>query len=203
MGIHAFTGCDSTSAFKRKGKVKAIRLLQKKENYKRVFSRLGDEWDISNDLLSALSEFTCALYGKPRMANVNEVRYCRVVEVCGSNEDESLRQPKTFDTSSIPPSQGSLNEHSKRANFQAAIWKRAHLPVYDVPVPTDGHGWEVSEGTMEPKWNSTDILPQNIVDLLAEEPGDLEAEENSDSDVESDVGSDHELIYSEDSDEED
>ena len=94
------------------------------------------------------------------MANVNEVCYCRVVEVYGSDEDESLQQPKTFDTSSIPPSQGCLNEHSKHANFQAAIWKRAHLHVYDVPVPTDGHGWEVSEGTMEPKWNSIDILPQ-------------------------------------------
>ena len=57
LGIHAFTGCESPSDFKGKGKVKAIRLLQKKENYWRVFSRLGDEWDISNDLLSALSEF--------------------------------------------------------------------------------------------------------------------------------------------------
>ena len=201
LGIHAFTGCDSTSAFKGKGKVKAIRLLQEKESYQRVFSRLGDKWDISNDLLSALSEVTCALHGKPCMADVNKVRYCRVVEVCGSNEDESLRQLKTSHTSSIPPSQGSLNV-SKRANFQAAIWKRAHLPVYDVPAPTDGHGWEVSEGTMGPKWNSTDILPQNIVDLLAKEPGNLESDENSDSDIESDVGSDHEL-YSEDSDEED
>ena len=33
--------------------------------------------------------------------------------------------------------------------------------------------------------------------------GAAEAEENRDSDVEGDVGSDHELIYSEDSDEED
>ena len=105
LGIHAFTGCDSTSAFKGKGKVKAIRLPKKKENYQRLFSRLGDECDVSNDLLSALLEFICALYGKPHMANVNEVRYCCVVEVCGSNEDESLRQPKSFDTSSIPPSQ--------------------------------------------------------------------------------------------------
>ena len=69
LGIHAFTaGCDSTGAFKGKGKVKAIRLLQEKENYQRIFSRLGFEWDISNDLLSALSEFICASYGKPRMA---------------------------------------------------------------------------------------------------------------------------------------
>ena len=77
---------------------------------------------------STLSEFTCALNGKPSMANVNEIRYCRVVEVCGSNEDESLRQSKNFNTSSVPPSQGCLNEHSKRANFQAAIWKTAHYP---------------------------------------------------------------------------
>ena len=76
---------------------------------------------------------------------------------------------KNFDTSSILPSQGSLNEHSRRANFQAAIWKRAHLTEYDVPAPTDGHGWEVSKGSMEPEWNSTDMLPQSIVDLLAEE----------------------------------
>ena len=96
LGLHAFTGCNSTSAFKGKGKVKAIKLLQKKENYQMVFARLGEEWDINEDLLSALSEFTCALYGKPRLASVKEVRYCRVVEVCGRNEDETLRQPKTL-----------------------------------------------------------------------------------------------------------
>ena len=140
FGIHDFTSCDSTSASEGKGKVKGIRLLQKKENYQRVFSRLGDEWDISNDLLSVLSEFTCALYGKLGMANVNEVRYCRVVEVRGSNEDESPRRLKNFDTSSIPPSQGCLNEHSKRDNFQAVIWKRDYFPEYDMPAPTDGHG---------------------------------------------------------------
>ena len=112
-GIHAFTGCDSTGAFKGKGKVKAIRLLQKTKNYQRVFSRLGDEWDFSNDLPSTLLESTRALYGKPRMANVNEVCYCRVVEICGSNEDKSLHQLNNFDTYSIQPSQGCLNEHSK------------------------------------------------------------------------------------------
>ena len=74
---------------------------------------------------------------------------------------------------------------------------------YDIPAPTDGHGWEINEGVLEPKWNSGDILPQSFVDLMVEE-GDFEdAEEEDDSDVESDVGSDHELIFSEDSDDED
>ena len=109
--------------------MKAIRLLQKKANYQRVFSRLGDEWDINNDLLSALSEFICALYGKPRMEIVNEVRYCRVVKLCGSNEDESLRQPKNFDASSIPPLQASLNEHLtfKTCKLSSSNLKRGPL----------------------------------------------------------------------------
>ena len=96
-----------------------------------------------------------------------------------------------------------MAKHSRCANFQTAIWKRAHLPEYNIPAPTDGHGWEINEGVLEPKWNSGDILPQNIVDLLVEE-GDFEdAEEEDDSDVESNVGSDHELILSEDSDDKD
>ena len=96
-----------------------------------------------------------------------------------------------------------MAEHSRRANFQTVIWKRTHLSEYDISASTDGHGWEINEGVLEPKWNSCDILSQNIVDLLVEE-GDFEdAEEEDDSDAESDVGSDHELIFSEDSDVED
>ena len=88
-----------------------------------VFARLGEEWDINEDLLSALSVFTCALYGKSRIASVNEVRYCRVVEVCGRNEDETLRQPKNVDTPSIPPSHVCLTEHSRRATFKLRFGK--------------------------------------------------------------------------------
>ena len=63
--------------------------------------------------------------------------------------------------------------------FQAAIWKRAHLPEYDVHATTNGHGWKVFEDSMEPAWNSIDILPQSVVDMLAEELLDVEAEEQT------------------------
>ena len=33
MGIHAFTGCDFTSAFSGQGKVKPFKLMQKQERY--------------------------------------------------------------------------------------------------------------------------------------------------------------------------
>lgn len=46
LGLHAFTGCDSTSAFKGKGKVKAIHLVQKHCHFQELFTKLGESWTV-------------------------------------------------------------------------------------------------------------------------------------------------------------
>lgn len=42
LGIHAFTGCDTGSAFSGKGKTKPFKLMAKKKEYVELFSRLGE-----------------------------------------------------------------------------------------------------------------------------------------------------------------
>ena len=42
LGLHAFTGCDTTSAFKGIGKLKPLKLLQKEPQFEKFFSELGD-----------------------------------------------------------------------------------------------------------------------------------------------------------------
>ena len=42
-GFHAYTGCDTVSAFAGKGKLKSWKLLQKEEKYEEAFSTLGTE----------------------------------------------------------------------------------------------------------------------------------------------------------------
>ena len=56
MTLHAYTGCDSTSAFKGIGKVKPIKTLQLMPKFTSVLARLGDSWDVSDDLISGLEE---------------------------------------------------------------------------------------------------------------------------------------------------
>jgi len=41
LGLHAFTRCDTTSAFKGIGKIKLIELLQKTPRYQELFQDLG------------------------------------------------------------------------------------------------------------------------------------------------------------------
>ena len=59
LGLHAFTGCDSVSAFSGKGKVNPFNVV-----LMAAFLKLGQELNVDNDVFEALQEFTCQLYSK-------------------------------------------------------------------------------------------------------------------------------------------
>eukprot|EP00745_Piridium_sociabile_P026705 TRINITY_DN42673_c0_g1_i18.p1 TRINITY_DN42673_c0_g1~~TRINITY_DN42673_c0_g1_i18.p1 ORF type:complete len:760 (+),score=189.88 TRINITY_DN42673_c0_g1_i18:236-2515(+) len=59
--LHAYTGCDSTSAFVRKGKVTALKMLQKNAEFLEPFMQLGTFEFIPESLFNKLEEFTCRL----------------------------------------------------------------------------------------------------------------------------------------------
>ena len=42
--------------------------------HQQTFQHLGEQWDISEELISGLEEFTCLIYGFPRTKSVNDVR---------------------------------------------------------------------------------------------------------------------------------
>ena len=77
LGMHAFTGCDTVSAFFGKGKAKALRILQTDSNYRDTFKKLGQEWILSEDNFKQLEAFTCVLYDNINSGKrtVNELRY--------------------------------------------------------------------------------------------------------------------------------
>ena len=43
VGVHAWTGCDSVSAFAGQGKVKAINLIRKSQTYREAFMAIYDK----------------------------------------------------------------------------------------------------------------------------------------------------------------
>ena len=46
MALHAYTGCDTTSAFKGIGKQAPIKLLQRRPEFEAALGRLGNSWDV-------------------------------------------------------------------------------------------------------------------------------------------------------------
>ena len=47
VGMHAFTGCDTVSAFADKREAKALKMLTNSKDYQDNFMELGREWNVS------------------------------------------------------------------------------------------------------------------------------------------------------------
>ena len=139
LGLHAFTGCDSISAFVQKGKKKPLTLLLKHLEFVPAFKELGERDTLSQDMLLQLERFVCHLYGKPTHSNVNKLRFDLVTQKYFLKGQSPLSCVHGLDISLLPPCQQALRMHIMRANYQAHIWKQAHIGHPDIPNPS-GHG---------------------------------------------------------------
>ena len=73
--LYSFTGCDTTSAFVRHGKVTPLKVLEKRSQFIATFGALGQDIDIQATRFNELEHFVCCTYGKPKYPSVNKLRY--------------------------------------------------------------------------------------------------------------------------------
>ena len=106
--MHAFTGCDTVSAFAGRGKAQALKLLKKNTRSQEALTELGQEWDLPPELMDKLEEFTCLLYSTNTViTKVNDLRYQLFCSRRGEIESHQL-----------PPCRDCLVKYAKRANYR-------------------------------------------------------------------------------------
>ena len=111
---HSFTGCDTVSAFLRKGQKSAREAWKCFPDAPKTFNSIAmtpcKELDNQCDNFRILEHYTVVLYQQTsQLTTVNEARremFCKLT--------------KTMEA--IPPTQSALLEHTKRAVYQAGIW---------------------------------------------------------------------------------
>ena len=64
IGYHSFTGCDTTSCFAGRGKVRPLSIMASKERYMDVFASLGRGETVSVEHENILESFVCEMYGE-------------------------------------------------------------------------------------------------------------------------------------------
>ena len=158
--MHAYTGCDTTSAFAGKGKSSALKLLTTDRDVTEMFLQVGQDWDLSSELMDQLEAFTCRIYApKTLSTEVNALQYHLFCAKKGEMESHQL-----------PPCRDCLVKHAERANYQAAIWRRCFEKDPKVTSPV-GRGWKnvKVEGKDELRvdWMDGQPAPDAMLDLLA------------------------------------
>jgi hypothetical protein len=165
--FHSFTGCDYTSAFVRRGKLRPFQLLKEHPEFVQLFSRLGDAACLEYTVMHQIERFVCHMYGKPAQCDTNKLRvemFCSRYDVQSDNGKFTV--PDGLDVSLLPPCQSSLVMHAKRANYVAHIWRNSHVAYPNIPTP-EGYGWKCNaEGCLQIQWSEGDIMPQQLIDVL-------------------------------------
>ena len=75
IGFHAFTSCDYTSSFFRKGKTTCWKAMNSKSRFKEMMTRPGENDSVDDDLCRTFRELTSTLYGGGCAKDVNALRF--------------------------------------------------------------------------------------------------------------------------------
>ena len=127
--FHAFTGSDTTSAFRGKGKKSAWQAWQAYEGVTETFEFLSyhpfEILEKDSDHFRKIERFSVVLYDRTSpLTSVNEAR-------------EELFCRKNRAPDKIPPTQDALLQHARRAVYQAGIWTTSTQAQQIVPTPRE------------------------------------------------------------------
>ena len=96
-GIHALSGCDSTSSPSGIGKIKFFKAVVSEQWFVDAVYSLGKVLDLSVDLSKTIEELFCNLYGAKDEDSINKVRYKKFT-----------LSRKVPDPQNLPPTQDAL-----------------------------------------------------------------------------------------------
>lgn len=152
--FHAFTGCDTVSAFRGKGKVTAWQTWNIYPEVSPVFSKLSQYPVCVNDGdLQVLEKFVILMYDRSSSAeSVDDARL-------------ELFAQKQRSYEAIPPTSAALLQHTRRAAYQAGcVWGQATQCQLVTEDPSEwgwkkvGSEWQIFWTTKDPIFKSCQQL---------------------------------------------
>lgn len=150
--LHAFTGCDTTSAIFRQGKHKLFKLLQKDESLK-VAAQIFKEPNASSEAVASTGEkLFLSLYGDQGDVSSNQFR-CQCFTQAISKNAPNL--------ASLPPSSDLACLHSFRVYLQMQMWYMVTKYLYY------SKGWRHCKTGLFPIPMQKDPAPQELLKLIS------------------------------------
>jgi hypothetical protein len=135
LPIYGLTGCDSVSAFFGHGKKKAFKIMMKEGDKFRAMESLGDSLVLNQAHSQSAAQFVCTLYGDDKEVSLNALRCAKA--------DKGIAAKR------LPPTENSFALHLLCCMYQLHIWKKALLPMIEIP-PATQFGYDRIDGGLSP-----------------------------------------------------
>ena len=152
--FHAFTGCDTVSAFRGKGKKSAWQTWDVCPETSDVFTKLSCyPTEVEDDDTEMLEKFVVMMYD--RSSSTEAVDDARL--------ELFARKQRSYEA--IPPTRAALVQHIRRAAYQAAcIWSRALVCQPEEESPAEW-GWKQEGDCWSILWSALPSVAQSCQQL--------------------------------------
>lgn len=155
LGMHALSGCDTTSYPYGIGKATALKILLDGD-FQGLSDVLGEVNATSEDVMEAAKTYVTALYGQPPGTSLEYARF--------SIFTTKKTSPKV---TALPPTSANLLHHALRAHLQSMLWKSAdqHEPP-DVSSRITQFGWDFKDDIPIPVISHGHPAPPELIDMI-------------------------------------
>lgn len=134
--MHAITGCDTTCALFKKGKINVLKLLQKRPDLREAAEVFKQENCPPDTLINCGIQFILAMYGAPKTeTSLDNYRYLSFAKCTRLNKPVQL--------SSLPPTAAAAQQHLFRVYYQIQTWLGRDLDPKQ-------YGWTSNKNLLEP-----------------------------------------------------
>ncbi|XP_072153362.1 uncharacterized protein [Bemisia tabaci] len=152
--IHAVSGCDTTSAFRGKGKGTFIKLLEKCAEVSRIAEKFNEIDCTQEELCQAGEQLVLLLYGAKK--SVTALNKCRFQ--CFNRA--LARQKTEVKLQTLPPTSDACKQHFLRVYYQVQLWRGRKLNPKE-------WGWKSSELGLLPVPMLNPPAPQELLQIIS------------------------------------
>lgn len=149
--IHAFTGCDTTSAFYNKGKNNFIKIFNNDQKLRAAAETFMIQEQSEEILFNGGIYCILTMYGAKTAKNLNELRYKRFIALASKDKSVQL--------SSLPPTEDAAKQHIKRVYLQVQQWKNNAL------ISPEDWGWQL-DNYLKPIKMTQPAAPMNVLKII-------------------------------------
>ena len=156
LGMHALSGCDTTSYPYAKGKIGALNTLLAGD-FPGLVDLLGEVGTARTDLMEAAKTFFVALYGQQPGVSMESARFMMFTM--------KKKSPKI---QALPPTSSNLLLHVLRSHLQVMLWKAADQQAPpDEAADITRFGWDILDGIPVPVLAHGDLAPPQPTDVIS------------------------------------
>ena len=157
--VHAWSGCDTTSATFGQGKTFLLKKFHGKgfEELQHISSIFSQSQITAEDVGRAGSRVFVNLYGGKNGQSLNNLQYYKYMDAVASNSTY-------LDPQKLPPTERAAYFHSLRVHLQIIVWKRLSNGHDD--LNPQQWGWKLDGGALIPIMTDLDAAPERLLKFV-------------------------------------